>query len=56
MKNRTYYFFENMINIKNLNMDFGSINTSVEVIKEGAFGGSYFRDLYSSVNGKCYRK
>ena len=23
--------------------------------KEGAFGGTYFRDIYSSVNGKWYR-
>ena len=25
-------------------------------IKEGAFGGTYFRDIYSSVNGKWYKK
>ena len=24
----------------------------VEVIKKGAFGGTYFRDIYSGVNGK----
>ena len=29
---------------------------SIEVIREAAFGGTYFRDIYSSVNGKCYKK
>ena len=28
----------------------------IEVIKEGGFGGTYFRDIYSGVNGKWYRK
>ena len=37
-------------------MDFGANKTPVEIIKEGAFGGTYFRDIYSSINGKCYRK
>ena len=27
----------------------------VEVIKKGAFGGTYFRDIYSGVNDKWYR-
>ena len=36
-------------------MDFGANKTSVEVIKEGAFGGTYFRDIYSGVNGKWHR-
>ena len=31
-------------------MDFGVNKTPVEVIKEGAFGGNYFRDIYFSVN------
>ena len=30
-------------------MDFGANKTPVEIIKEGAFGGSYFRDIYSGV-------
>ena len=30
-------------------MNFGANNTPVEVIKEGAFGGTYFRDIYSGV-------
>ena len=37
-------------------MDFGVNKTPIEVIKEGAFGGTYFRDIYSGVNGKWYRK
>ena len=37
-------------------MDFGTNQTSVEVIKEGAFGGIYFRDICSAVNGKWYGK
>ena len=37
-------------------MDFGANKTPVEVIKEGAFGGTYFRGIYSIVNRKWYRK
>ena len=37
-------------------MDFGVDKTPIEVTKEEAFGGTYFRDIYSSVNGKWYRK
>ena len=37
-------------------MDFGVNKTPVDVIKEGAFGGTYFRDICSSVNKKWYRK
>ena len=29
-----------------MNMDFGENKTPVEVIKEGAFEGTYFRDIY----------
>ena len=32
-------------------MGFGANKTPVEIIKEGAFRGTYFRDIYSSVNG-----
>ena len=28
---------------------------SKNVIKKGAFGGTYFRDIYSGVNGKVYK-
>ena len=36
-------------------MDFGANKTPVEIIREGAFGGTYFRDIYSGINGKWYR-
>ena len=39
-----------------MNMDSGTNKTLVEVIKEGGFGGTYFRDIYPGVNGKWYRK
>ena len=34
-------------------MDFGVNKIPIEVIREGAFGGTYFRDIYSGINGKC---
>ena len=37
-------------------MEFGANKTAIEVIKEGAFGGTYFRDIYSTVNGKWHKK
>ena len=37
-------------------MKFGANRTPIEVTKEGAFGGTYFRDIYSGINGKWYRK
>ena len=37
-------------------MDFGASKTPVEVIKEGAFGETYFREIYSGVNGKWQKK
>ena len=37
-------------------MDFGANKTPIEVIKEGAFGGTYFRDIYSGVNGQWHQK
>ena len=35
-----------------LKIDFGANKAPIEVIKEDAFGGTYFRDIYSGVNGK----
>ena len=29
--------------------------TPIDVIKKGAFGGTYFRDIYSGVNGRFYK-
>ena len=37
-------------------MYFGANKTTVEIIRGGAFEGTYFRDIYSSVNGKWYKK
>ena len=37
-------------------MDFGANKAPIEVIKEGAFGGTYIGDIYSGVNGKWYKK
>ena len=37
-------------------MDFSPNKTPIEIIKEGAFGGTYFRDIYSGINGKWYKK
>ena len=39
-----------------MNMNFSTGKTPVEVIKEGAFGGTHFRDTSSSINGKWYTK
>ena len=36
-------------------MDFGVKKTAVDVIKEGAFGRTYLKDIYSSVNEKWYK-
>ena len=37
-------------------MNFGTNKMPIEVIKEGGFGGIYFRDVYSRINGKWYKK
>ena len=37
-------------------MHFGANKTPIGVIKEGAFRGTYFRDIYFIVNGKWYRE
>ena len=36
-------------------MDFSPNKTPVEVVREGFFGGTYFRDIYSGINGKWYK-
>ena len=37
-------------------MDFGGNKTPFEVIRERLFGGTYFRDIYSGINKKRYKK
>ena len=36
-------------------MDFNPNKTPIQIIKEGAFGGTYFRDIYSGINEKWYK-
>ena len=36
-------------------MDFGAKKTPAEIIR-GVFGGTYFTDIYSSVNEQWYKK
>ena len=37
-------------------MDLGANKTPIELIREGAFGGTYFRDICSGVTGKWYKR
>ena len=37
-------------------MNFSQNITPIVVIKEGAFGGSYFRDIYSGINKNMVQK
>ena len=37
-------------------MDFAANKTPGKIIKEGAFGKTYVRDIYSSINGNWYKK
>ena len=37
-------------------MDFGANKTPVDVIKEGAFRGTQFKDIYFGVTEKWYKK
>ena len=32
-------------------MDYSPNETAIEVLREDAFVGTYFRDIYSSING-----
>ena len=36
-------------------MDFQPNKTPVEIIKEGSFGETYFKNIYSTVNNKWYK-
>ena len=36
-------------------MEFNPNISPIDVIKKGAFGGTYFRNIYSSVNNKWYK-
>ena len=45
-----------MLCMKSVKIKFNPGKMPVEVIKEGTFGGTYFRDIYSSVTGNWYKK
>ena len=36
-------------------MNFSPNKTPIEIIKDGAFRGTYFRDTYSGINEKWYK-
>ena len=36
-------------------MDFSPNKTPIQVIREGVFRGTYFRDIYSGISGKWYK-
>ena len=36
-------------------MDFSPNKTPIEVIRKGAFGGTYFKNIYSGINKKWYK-
>ena len=37
-------------------MNFGKNKTHIEIIKESAFERTFFREIYSDINGQWYRK
>ena len=37
-------------------MDSSPSKAPIEIIKEGAFGGTYFRNIYSGINEKVVQK
>ena len=36
-------------------MDFNPNKTPIKTIKEGSFGGTYFRDIHAGINEKWYK-
>ena len=36
-------------------MDFSPNKKPIKIIKEGVFRGTYFRNIYSGINGKWYK-
>ena len=36
-------------------MNFSPNKTPIKLIKEGVFGSTYFRNIYSSINKKWYK-
>ena len=38
-----------------VNMNISRNKTTTVLIREGAFGGTYFRGIYSDINGKWFK-
>ena len=36
-------------------MNFSPNKTGIEILKEGSFDGTYFRDIYSDINKRWYK-
>ena len=53
---KIHKFFEATLCMKSVKMKFNPNKTPADVIKEGAFGRTYFRDIYSGITGKWYKK
>ena len=53
---KIHKFFEATLCMKSVKMKFNPNKIPAEVIKEGAFGRTYFRDIYSGITGKWYKK
>ena len=50
---KIFFFLDETLCVKEIKkMKFGANKMPIEVIKEGAFGGTYFGDIYSGINGK----
>ena len=49
-------FLDKILCSRNVKMNFGANKTPIEVIKEGAFGGTYSRGIYSGVTRNWLKK
>ena len=57
MVNSIHDFFYTKLCVMSVKMKFNPNKTLIEeVIREGAFEGTCFRDIYSGVTGERYRK
>ena len=49
------FFQTKLVCRKNVKGKLNPNKSPIEVIREGAFGGTYFRDIYSGINEKWYK-
>ena len=56
MVNSIHDFFYTKLCVMSVKMKFNPNKALIEVIREGAFEGTCFRDIYSGVTGERYRK